>query len=929
ELELDRGRADQVLDRLRDLVARHPERPGLLAALIRALHATDRTAEARTVHNHAAVTAQRHGVPLHPKLAQVAAVLRAGHQPSPPTRPSTVPFQLPADTSHFTGRADELTRMLDLWPKGGGSMPGTLAVSAVEGMAGIGKTALAVHAGHHIADRFPDGVLFCDLRGFTPGAEPTPPDHALDTLLRGLGVPGERIPPDLDARVALYRTLLARRRVLIVLDNAYTEDQVRPLLPGAGGCLVLVTSRRRLAGLDDATHLVLGVMPELDAVTLFRAVAGDRVNGGDQQTVEEIARLCGHLPLAVRIAAARLKTSHAMTPHHLHTELHEELKEKKHLAGLSDGDRSVAAVLAVSYRHLTAEQQHAFRLLGLHPGPDIEPYALAALAMTTVEHAQQLLDDLHAVSLTDQPSYHRYTLHDLVATYATEVAATDPEPERRAALTRLFHHYAHTASVAMDAVYPFEADQRPNPPAPHTPIPDLDVPATAEAWLDADLDNLLTAATHAAMHGWPDHTTHQSATLARHLRTRGRYAGAETLHHHALDAAQVVGNRIGELAALTGLGQVYYAQGRHERAAGCYERALKIAQTTGHRTGEQDALTGLGHIHRTQGQYERAAECFGRALKIGRATGHHGGELNALNGIGWDYLAQGQHEQAASHFVQARELAHATGNHGGEVSQLNGLGTVHLVQGQYDRATTCFRQALDIAREIGDRAELNALNGLGVVHLIQDQYERATDYFGQALEIARATGHRSGELNALTGLDAVRLAQGSPEQAFDYFRRVRDFSRATGNRVGELGGLRGIGNIHLGQGRYDQAADCFEQMLDVASRTGDIDYQLRAHQGMGRVHRAVGDHSRALISHTAALDLATDLDHAIDQARAHDGLAHAYLALGGRALALRHWRIALDIVVTHDITHTDDPQVTADAIRARLAELDRQEGGTA
>ncbi|GLY71498.1 AfsR/SARP family transcriptional regulator [Amycolatopsis taiwanensis] len=426
DLELGRGRPELVLDRLRTLAVTHPERPRLAAALIRALHATGRLDQARRALAEAEHAAGRDGA--HPALAHARRVVSGGPRFHPPACgavgvPGAVPFQLPADTIHFTGRAHDLARMLALWPAGDGEpAPGTVVVSAVRGMAGIGKTALAVHAAHRLAPRFADGVLFADLRGFTPDADPVPPTGALDHLLRGLGVPGPQIPPGLDARATLYRTVLAGRRVLIVLDNAADEAQVRPLIPSAPGCLVLITSRRHLAGLDDATHLALRVLPRAEAAALFRALAGDRATAADRDSVERIVALCGHLPLAIRITAARLRLGHATNPAKLLAELADELGAHRRLSWFSDGDRSVLAALAVSYRHLTAPQQHAFRLLGLHPGADIDPHALAALADTTPDHAQRLLDELHAASLTDQPAYRRYTLHELVATYVTQLA---------------------------------------------------------------------------------------------------------------------------------------------------------------------------------------------------------------------------------------------------------------------------------------------------------------------------------------------------------------------------------------------------------------------------------------------------------------------------------------------------------------------------
>lgn len=861
EIDLSRGKPEQVLDRLHTLAAANPDRPRLTAALARALHATGRTEQATTLlagTDPALVTARRELSIREPP---------ARHDP-------VVPFQLPADTVRFTGRTEHLAHLLDLSPDQSTS-PATVVVTAVEGMAGIGKTALAVHAAHALADRFADGVLFSDLHGFTPEAEPTPPEQILDQLLRGLGIP--QVPPDLAARVGLYRSVLARRQVLIVLDNAADENQLGPLLPSAPGCRVIITSRRHLAGLDDATHLTLAVLDPIEAAELFRGLAGDRVTHGDHQTVEQIVALCGRLPLAMRIAAARLRLAPAGTPTTLCAELTNALGTGRGLDWLSDGHRAVGAALAVSYQHLTDDQQRVFRLTGLHPGHSIEPYAMAALADTTVDSAARLLDDLYAASLIDQPSHRRYTQHDLVAAYATTLATE--MSGKQTALNRLYDHYAATSSRAMNLSHPWELDRRPNPPATHTPMPTLSTEQDAQAWLDTETDNLLAAAQHSAA----QHTLHQSATLDRHLTARGRYSAAVLLHQQALTIARQTGNQNTEAVALIRLALAHRVQGRREQATDCFEQALAVARHIGNLNAEAEALIGLAVAHRLRGGDSPTFDFLDQALAITRQTGNRDTEAEALISLGAAHRLQARLGTAADYFEQALAIIRQTGNRNTEHKALNNLASVHAMQGRPAAALDCFEQALAIARQIGNlNAESEALIGLGALNYMEGRHADAVDRLEQALALT----HHIGNLNA------------------------------------HLEALIGLGAVHNTQARHAHALDRYQQALDIGREIGNRNGQFEAHHGIGRAHHATGDHQGALHRHRDALELAVDLDQAPDQARAHDGLAHAQLALGNTGQARHHWQTALSLLTGVGTDHTDEPDVTTEAIRGHLHGLD-------
>jgi tetratricopeptide (TPR) repeat protein len=812
--------------------------------------------------------------------AVTSPLLLSVHQP---------PRQLPADTAGFTGRGPELLELGRLLSQSG--RPPAVVISAIAGTAGTGKTALAVHAAHRLADRYPDGQLFIDLHGFTPATTPVEPGETLDRLLRALGVPGERIPAGLDDRAGLWRSTLAGRRMLVLLDNAATEQQVAPLLPGTPGCLVLVTSRRRLAGLDATLPVSLDLLPAADAATLFVHSTGpERQVAAPGELLTDAVERCGRLPLAIRIAAARLRSHPSW---HL-ADLVDRLRdEDQRLAELTDedGPRSVATALAVSYQQLSADQQHLYRLLGCHPGPDIDQYATAALLDTTPARAERLLNRLLDAHLLQEPTPGRYALHDLVRAHAVTTVSRplhgrgwSERHRQRRAVGRLLGYYRHTAAAAMDAAYPYERARRPAVPPAGTPTPDLADPAAATRWLDTELPNLLATARYAATNGWPAYTCQLAAILHRHLRTSGRYHDAEALHQQALTTARDTGDRTHELSALTGLGWIHLVLGRYPQARDCFDHGLAIARMVADRRGQLDALLGLGELDRIQGRYGAALDHLGPALAIARAVGDRSGELTALRGFGEVDLIQGRHQSAVDNLEQALAIAQATGNPHGELGALLVLGEAHRLQGRLEQALDGYRRAHQIARAAGNRyGELVAVRGLGHVHRMQGRHHLALASLEAALEIARTYGARHGE----------------------------------------LGTLLALGHLHRQQDRYAAAEDCYQQVLEAARELDDLNWQFEALHGLGRLHHAGGRPDLAATRHRQALELATRLGQPADQARAHDGLGHAHRALRRHQQARRHWQSALDILAELGTDYTEDEEASAPAIRAHLAGLDR------
>ncbi|MFD1543757.1 ATP-binding protein [Nonomuraea guangzhouensis] len=745
------------------------------------------------------------------ELSILARAASADPKSSPPRR--TTPRQLPADVPAFVGRARELAVLGEV-----GEVDDTAAgvIAAIDGMAGVGKTALAVHAAHQLASHFPDGDLFVDLHGYSQGMAAADPADALARMLGVLGVTGESIPPHLDDRAALYRSVLADRRMLIVLDNAADEEQVRPLLPGAGGCLVLITSRRRLVGLDAVRTVSVDVLPLADAIALFSDTAGEgRVAGVPREVLAEVVRRCGLLPLAIRLAAARLKAHPAWSVEHLLERLEEH---QRLLSELQAGERSVTAALDMSYRELSADERRAYRVLGLHTGVDITPDAAVALLATTAERALVLLDRLQEVHLLQEPTAGRYRFHDLIRIHATAKAIDeDAESDRRAALVRLLDHYSQAASAAMDRLYPYEADMRPRLSSGEAPVPTM---PDAAAWLEAELYNLLAAAQLAVEHGFPEHIRHLSATLDRCLLNSGRHVEAETLHTRALSAARAAADRIGEV----------------------------------------EALIALGEIHRVKGQYDAALKGNSSALDIARAIGHRAGELRALNGLGFAHLGRDEFEQAADYVALALAIARSIGHLSGELDALATAGNVHRLMGHYNQGTEYLVRALTIARSIGHRiAESRALIGLGFIDVRRGELRSAVDHLRRALYLARDAGHRIIELRSLTGLGYLHRIQGRYDQAGTCYRQIVDLAREISSRNWEFEGVHGMGRLQHDSGRYDQALDSHRQALQLALDLGHPSDEARVHDALALAHAALGQHDQARHHWSKALTILTTL----------------------------------------------------------------------
>lgn len=495
-----------------------------------------------------------------------------------------VPGQLPGTVAHFTGRTPELAALTALLDDGARC----IVISASGGTAGVGASSLAVRWAHQVAGRFPDGQLYVDLRGHDV-SQPATPSDALAGLLRSLGVPAQDIPPGEGERAARYRQLLAGRKILVVLDNAHDTGQVRPLLPGTAGSVAVATSRDTLSGLvarDGAARLDLGPLSPGDAVCLLRRLIGERV-AADPEATAALAEVCSRLPLALRLAAEMAVAQPADSIAMLTGELADQQRRLELLDAGTDPQTKVRAVFCWSYRRLDAASARAFRLTGLHPGRDLDCYAVAALTGSTVEQAGHVLDVLARAYLLQPAGPGRYGLHDLLRDYGRGLAAThDSRGEEHAALTRLLDFYLATAAAAMDILHPAERRYRPAIPEPPIPLPAFADETAALAWLDAERSSLVAITALAADGHWRVHATRLSATVFRYLDFGGHFAEAIRVCCHARYAASQTGDPSAEATALLGLAIVDYRQDRYQRSARHLQQALARYRKAGDRTGE-------------------------------------------------------------------------------------------------------------------------------------------------------------------------------------------------------------------------------------------------------------------------------------------------------------------------------------------------------
>ncbi|WP_343240389.1 BTAD domain-containing putative transcriptional regulator [Streptomyces sp. SID14515] len=907
-LELELGRHADLIGELRELAAESPLAEGVVGSLMLALHRSGRHSEAlelyRTTH-----TRLREGLgmdpgpelrALHQRILEqdrdlteprsAAVTVRASAtltpapappaSPTPPASPAapvarsspapSVRNNLPRDTRDFTGRTRELTSLREGVAGADGY---ALPLAVLHGMPGIGKTALAVHAAHRLAEDYPAGQLYVDLHGFS-GRRPLDPAEALALLLRAAGADGT-LPDTLDGRAAAWREWTARNRVLVVLDNARDAAQVRPLLPGSAGCLAIVTSRNRLSALDGATSLLLDALSAREAAALFTRIAGTARTSRDPEALELLVDACGRHPLATTLLAGRFR--------------HREIWDLRHLLErlaqssdpLDELDEEVfVSAFRFSYAELAPGTRRLLRLLALHPGPDITAAAAAALAGRGTglgpgggsEGVRRSIEELLDCHLLAEPVLGRYQLHDLTRAFALRMSsAEEPESARGEAVGRLLGYCLTSAHRAHRLTHPRRRALEPEQLSVYAP--EFGDAQEAAAWLDAERANLLAAARTAAAED-PDHAALFPHALAPSLRIWGSWAVTNELYGAAVEALRSRGNPLLLAQTLVEAADVLAQTGPGE-ALSCAGEALTLFQDLDDPAGCADSSLQASRAHLAAGHTGPALRMVARALALYRSLGDLHGEADCLNIEGAALYYEGRYDEALGRARLTLQIHEGTGDLLGQIRAHNNVGEIHHLQGRIEHAHDHFERSRVLARLHSGAQELAILDtNLGAVYQAMGDTPRALAGFRRALESHRSRGDSLGEANALISLGAAHAASGDDDGALLHFTLAEEVARRIDSAYERTRALLGVADVHRSAGRPDVALEVYGQALRLTERTGSRPAAARALEGLARA---------ALSTHRG--------DLAVEYGRRAEGV---YRSLGSEAEAESLRRLLLE-----------------------------------
>jgi tetratricopeptide (TPR) repeat protein len=849
--ELELGRHADLVGELHHLLARYPLDETLVAHQMTALYRNGRQADALGLYRETRrrLVAEQ-GTEPGPPLAELHQRMLAGDdrlaaRPAAVIAgPAAVPDTPLPETADFVGREAELT----LLTADHGSAP---RVAVIEGMAGVGKTALAARAARLVSGQYPDGILYLNLQSHDPDGSSLDPAEALHDLLRMLSVPAEQIPGLTSARTALWRAHLSRRRAVVILDDVAGPDQIRPLLPVAGRSLVLITTRRRLA-IAPARQLTLDVLSVAEAVLLFRRIAGE---GGamDRDQVIATVGLCGRLPLAIQLTAGRI--AQAGLPG-LGSVIEEWPQYPAWHGGAGAASPQVIAAFDLSYRGLDPGQQRFFRRLGASPCAAHSLGSAAALAGCTLLEAEQALGVLLDCHLITQGQDGQFRLHDLIRGYAAALARRDDaaaEPD--AAIGSLLRHYLQLADQADRMLHPFRRrawlDRQP-PAGP----PAFGTPGAAAAWLGSEWRSILQAASYAGRHDWKQECADLSHLLAEFLEIRACWDEAIAAHTLALQACRYLADPARTARASLALSVVSQQTGRHEAAIPLAEEAAAIYRSLADRSGEAQALDQIGLAHQRTARSREALAYFVEARLLYEAAADQRGVADTLSHSGIATWHLGRYPEAHGHLRDALALYREVGDRRGEAKALNNLGRVFLYNGEHDEALDAYEQSLQIFQEIGGpQNEAILCQAIGSVHRYRGSYEEALPAYRRALALYREIGDLPDEADALNDIGAIYQSAACYDEALVHHQKARQIAEEIGDAVQQLIAVRMIADLHRVTGRCGKALDDYHSALKLAREIADPYEEGKILQGMAEVTLYTQRRDAARIVFRQALDI--------------------------------------------------------------------------
>ncbi|MEV5485940.1 MULTISPECIES: AfsR/SARP family transcriptional regulator [Streptomyces] len=867
--ELRLRRFHSALGPLSSLLAHHPHDEMLLEYLMLAYYGCGRHADALRVYQEARRRLREElGADPSDQLTRVhQRILRRAPLPelipSPagpcphgePTR--AAPRNLPRHTS-LVGRRTEMRRLCAAVAGAAGATgaeaaspagpaPAVIALEAISGMAGVGKTAVAVDAADRLGPRFPDGQLYLDLRAHARVQDPLPAGAALAVLLRLLGVAPDAVPADVEERTALWRTLLTEKRAVVILDDAAGTEQVRPLLPDSGSpSLVIITSRRHLAGLPGAHWLALDVLPPDDATALFRKFAGEE-RTQDADAVHHIVRQCGYLPLAIEIAANRFNARPSWTLSTLRELLS---RGPGRLGELRDGYSEIARAFEMSYQTLTTRQRTVFRRLALHLGAEFGPYAASALVDLPLAETERLLETLLHCHLLQEPTPHRYRFHDLVAEFARTLAcAEDTEDERNGALRRLVDFYLCAAAAADRLLCPRRLRRPWAGPASPAPLPALADADAAKEWLTVERTNLLTTERHARAHGPADRAPLLSHVLAGFLDAECHWTDTDRMQRHAVGHWERAGDRHAQCLALLDLGTTHANTSRYPEAEDAARRALGLARAVGAADAEADALRTLGILQWHLGRYQEALALHRETLPLHLRSGDTWARARCENNLGIFLLYLGEHPDALKHFTSAIKNFRLADDRRSAGKCINNLGELHMRMGHIDIARHYYEESLDIAKSLGSLADqITAQANLAGLLITSEDPEDITcglDMHQECLVTFRRLGDRRNEANAQLGLGLAQHNLGRYTEAADHLCKALELARDIGAAHEEAQALYRLGATEAALGDPGRATGHLEEASALADRIQALEQKAHAMCALAEIHLQEGDPGKA------------------------------------------------------------------------------------